>query len=183
MRNQDSEVRFFMPQNRTCRYDISIKEKVAEMADGGLGWDFISSALALPRETVKEWVVTYRAVGKDGLLNMGSRKKTYDYETKLAAARAHVDDGLTLQDVMAAYGIASRAPVRKWCKQYREGGAEALRPKPKGRPPGSRGKPAPRTREQELEERVRKLEAENAYLKKLAALRAEKRLRAGRGPR
>ena len=36
---------------------------------------------------------------------------------------------------------------------------------------------------QELEERVRKLEAENAYLKKLAALGAEKRLRAGRGPR
>ena len=71
----------------------------------------------------------------------------------------------------------------KWCKAYREGGAEALRPKPKGRPPGSDAKAVRKTRGQELEERVRKLEAENAYLKKLAALGAEKRLRAGRGPR
>ena len=94
-----------------------------------------------------------------------------------------MDDGRTLQDVMADYGIASRAPVQEWCRRYREGGAEALRAKPKGRPPGSRAKPAPKTREQELEERVRKLEAENAYLKKLVALRAEKRLRIGRKPR
>ena len=55
-----------------------------------------------------------KAVGKDGLLGIRSRKKTYDYETKLAAARAHVDDGRTLQDVMAAYGIASRAPAQEW---------------------------------------------------------------------
>lgn len=172
-----------MKQDLRCKHDISIKRKVAAMADGGSGWDFISSALALPRDTVKQWIMTYKAVGMDGLLNMGSKKKTYDYETKLAAARAHVDDGRTLQDVMAAYGIASRAPIQRWCGLYREGGAEALKPKPKGRPPGSRSRPTPKTREQELEERVRKLEAENAYLKKLAALRAEKRLQAGRGPR
>lgn len=76
--------------------------------------------------------MTYRAVGKDGLLNMGSRKKTHSYETELAAARAHVDDGCTLQDVMAAYGIASRVPVQKWRRLYREGGADALRPKLEG---------------------------------------------------
>lgn len=172
-----------MQRDLRCRHDVSIRGKVAEMADAGMGWDSISSALALPRGTVKQWVMTYRAVGMDGLLNMGSKKKTYDYETRLAAARAHVDDGRTLQDVMAAYGIASRAPVQKWCRLYREGGAGALRPKPKGRPRGSRAKPAPKTREQELEERVRTLEAENAYLKKLAALRAEKRPQAGRKPR
>ena len=39
------------------------------------------------------------------------------------------------------------------------------------------------TREQELEDRVRKLEAENAYLKKLGALRAEETLRTGSRPR
>ena len=57
-------------------------------------------------------------------------------------------------------------------------GAEALRPKPKGRPSGSKARP--RTREQELERRVRKLEAENAYLKKSIALKAEKRSRTER---
>ncbi|MVX61410.1 helix-turn-helix domain-containing protein [Enterorhabdus mucosicola] len=172
-----------MQQDLRCRHDVSIKRTVAKMVDDGSGWGSISSALAPPRDTARQWAMIYRAVGMDGLLNMGSKKKTYDYETRLAAARAHVDDGRTLQDVMAAYGVASRAPVQRWCRLYREGGAEALRPKPKGRPPGSRARPAPKTREQELEERVRKLEAENAYLKKLAALRAEKRLRTGKRPR
>ena len=41
---------------------------------------------------------------------------------------------------------------------------------------------APRTREQELEERARKLEAEVAYLKKSIALKAELRSRTGRRP-
>lgn len=48
--------------------------------------------------------------------------------------------------------------------------AKALEPKPKGRPKGSRAEPRERTREQELEERCRRLETEIAYLKKLRAL-------------
>ena len=100
-----------------------------------------------------------------------------------AAARAVVDEGMTKADAMAAFGIASLSPLKQWCKAYREGGAEALRPKPKGRPRGAKARPRPRTREDELETRVRKLEAENAYLKKLAALRAEETLRTGSRPR
>ena len=73
-------------------------------------------------------------------------------------------------DAMAEFGIRSKAPLERWCRLYREGGAEALRPRPKGRPRGSRSKPRARTREQELEERCRRLEAEVAYLKKLRAL-------------
>lgn len=53
----------------------------------------------------------------------------------------------------------------------------ALRPKPKGRHKGTSSPPKKTTREQELERRVRKLEAENAYLKKSIALKAEKRSR------
>lgn len=39
------------------------------------------------------------------------------------------------------------------------------------------------TREQELERRIKRLEAENAYLKKSIALKAEKRSRTARRPR
>ena len=62
------------------------------------------------------------------------------------------------------------APLDRWCRLYRKGGAEALKPKPKGRPKGAKAKPRELTREQELEERCRRLEAEVAYLKKLRAL-------------
>ena len=65
---------------------------------------------------------------------------------------------------MSKFGIMSEAPISRWVKAYREGGAEALRPKRKGRP-SSAAEPKGLTREQELERRIRKLEAENAYLK------------------
>lgn len=101
---------------------------------------------------------------------------------EVAAARAVVDGGMSKPEAMAASGIASRTSLDSWCRLYREGGTDALRPKPKGRPKGPAGEGAPKTREQELEARIRKLEAENAYLKKVRALEAEK-FRAGRYPR
>lgn len=75
------------------------------------------------------------------------------------------------------------AALKRWAASYREGGPEELRPKRKGRPPGAASKPKELTREQGLERRVQKLEAENAYLKKSIALKAEKRSRTARGPR
>ena len=66
---------------------------------------------------------------------------------------------------MERFGIASSSPLDQWCRLYREGGAEALRPKPKGRPRGSGAKAEPMTREQELEREAGRLEAQVAYLK------------------
>ncbi len=99
--------------------------------------------------------------------------RTYDYETKLAAVRAHVDDGLSATEVARRYGISTVELLAKWCRAYREGGAEALRPKPHGRPKGARNKPKPMTREQELERENRLLRAKVAYLEKYHALLAE----------
>ena len=87
---------------------------------------------------------------------------------------------MTKPEAMAKLGIASPSSFKKWLRAYREEGPEALRPKPKGRPRGSGSPAGETTREQELERRVRKLEAENAYLKKSIALKAEKRSRTAR---
>mgnify|MGYP002224281284 CR=1 FL=1 len=68
---------------------------------------------------------------------------------------------------MAKYGIASIAPLNRWCRDYRTGGEEALRPKLKGRPKGVKSKPKPKpTREHELAEENAYLRAKVAYLKK-----------------
>lgn len=71
-------------------------------------------------------------------------------------------------DAMREFGVMSLAPLERWCRLYRESGSDALRPRPKGRPKGSGSEPRGLTREQELEIRVRRLEAEVAYLKKIA---------------
>ena len=119
--------------------------------------------LGVCAETVREWQKMYRVIGRGGLLAMGVKRAKYDYETKVAAARAVVDGGMS------------------WCRLYREGGAQALKPKPKGRPKGS-VRAAPPTREEELQERVRKLEAQVAYLKKSIALKAQRRSQTGTKP-
>ena len=136
--------------------------------------------LGAPEGTVRKWLDTYRSVGIGALAAMGAKKKTYSFDTKVAAVRAVEDEGSTVPEAMARFGIVSSSPLRKWLKAYREGGPEALRPKPKGRPKGAKAAPGPMTREQELERRVQKLEAENAYLKKSIALKAEKRSRTAR---
>ena len=77
-------------------------------------------------------------------------------------------------------GIASKSPLDGWCRAYREGGAEALRPRPKGRP--RRADAPPPTREEALEREVRRLEAQVAYLNKSIALKAARDSRAAREP-
>ena len=138
--------------------------------------------LGVSAETVREWQKMYRVIGKGGLLAMGVKHTRYDYETKVAAAKAVVDGGMSKPEAMVRFGIASATPLKQWCRLYRQGGAQALKPKPKGRPKGLGVGAVPPTREEELEERVRKLEAQVAYLKKSIALKAQKRSQTGTKP-
>lgn len=152
------------------KHDIEARRMAAELFKQGHGHRSTAKALRIPHQTVKQWRQIYRAFGSEALLTMDGKQARYTYEQKVAAASAVVDGGATKAEAMAELGIMSRAPLERWCRLYREGGAEALRPKPRGRPRGSKSRPRGRTREQELEERCRRLEAEVAYLKKLRAL-------------
>jgi transposase-like protein len=148
------------------------------MFERGFGYRLTAGRLGVSAETVREWQKMYRVIGRGGLLAMGVKRAKYDYETKVAAARAVVDGGMSKPEAMVRFGIASATSLKKWCRLYREGGAQALKPKPKGRPKGA----VPPTREEELEERVRKLEAQVAYLKKSIALKAQRRSQTGTKP-
>ncbi len=161
-------------------YDREARKEAARLFAMGHGYAHVSNVMSLPEQAVRKWFYTYRSVGLEGLLSMGKTRAAYSWEVKCAAARAVADGGMTAAEAMAAYGIASMSPLQRWVKAYREGGAEALRPKPKGRPRGARSRPREMTREKELERQVRRLEAEVAYLKKSIALKAEKRSRTAR---
>ena len=160
------------------RHDRLLREQAVEMFERGCGYGLTARRLGVSAETVREWQKMYRVIGRGGLLAMGVKHTRYDYETKVAAARAVVDGGMSKPEAMVRFGIASATPLKRWCRLYREGGAQALKPKPKGRPKGS----VPPTREEELEERVRKLEAQVAYLKKSIALKAQRRSQTGTKP-
>ena len=152
------------------KHDIEAGKAAIELSERGRGFKSAAKALSVPRDTVRQWLYVYRSFGSEALLTMGGKQARYTYEQKVAAASAVVDGGASKQDAMREFGVMPLAPLDRWCRLYREGGAEALRPKPKGRPKGSRARPRGRTREQELEERCRRLETEVAYLKILRAL-------------
>ncbi|EHB88797.1 hypothetical protein HMPREF0737_00180 [Rothia mucilaginosa M508] len=167
-----------MSEHLGLRHDRLLREQAAQMFEKGCGYRLTASRLGVSAATVREWQKTYHVIGKGGLLTMGVKHTKYDYETKVAAAKAVVDGGMSKPEAMMRFGIASATPLKQWCRLYRQGGAQALKPKPKGRPKGS----VPPTREEELTERVRKLEAQVAYLKKSIALKAHRRSQTGTKP-
>ena len=171
-----------MSINLGLRHDRLLREQAAEMFEKGCGYRLTASRLGVSAATVREWQKMHRVIGRNGLLAMGVKQTRYDYETKVAAAKAVVDGGMSKPEAMVRFGIASATPLKQWCRLYREGGAQALKPKPKGRPKGLGVGAVPPTREEELAERVRKLEAQVAYLKKSIALKAQKRSQTGTKP-
>ena len=168
-----------MPRRKKARYGRKMRARAADLFEAGLGFELAAKKLDVPAPAVRKWLYAYRATGRKGLIGMGESRRTYDMETKLAVARAVVDEGMPRSEAMARFGIAAATSLDRWCRLYRDGGPEALEPGRRGRPEG----PGGRTRERELEERVRKLEAQVAYLKKSIALKAEKSSQTGRKPR
>ena len=77
-------------------------------------------------------------------------------------------------DLAREFGLSSDQLVKGWTVQWRNGGDDALKPKPKGRPKGS-ARPEVLTEEEKLRRQIKRLEAENAYLKKLRDLRKQGR--------
>ncbi|RCT00196.1 helix-turn-helix domain-containing protein [Brevibacterium aurantiacum] len=98
-----------------------------------------------------------------------SSRPSYPFEIKKEIVSRFLA-GETTMDLAAEYGLSSDNQARTWVRQWRQGGDDALRPKPRGRPKGS-GTPQPLTEEEKLRRQVARLEAENAYLKKLRDLR------------
>lgn len=145
------------------------REQAAILFARGYGYKAVAAQMGVPRGTAQRWLYTYRALGKEALFVTTHRK--YDYETKLRAARAVVEGEMTKSDAMEAFGLKSMTQINTWCRLYREGGPDALLPKPKGRP--KKTEPVFSSREEELEARVRELELENEILKRFNALAEE----------
>ena len=134
-----------MPRRKKARYGREMRARAADLFEAGLGFELAAKMLDVPAPAVRKWLYAYRATGRKGLIGMGESRRTYGMETKLAVARAVVDEGMGKPEAMAAFGIASRTPLDSWSRLYREGGTDALRPKPKGRPKGSAAQSAPKT--------------------------------------
>ncbi|MHB1017119.1 MAG: helix-turn-helix domain-containing protein [Coriobacteriia bacterium] len=152
------------------RWDLTTRHEAIRLFDLGFGYKAVGAQLGCPPETVRKWLYTFKAGGKEALLMRGQR--SYSQELKIAAVRDFLNEGVSKPEIMEKYGILSRTPLERWIGLYREGGPDALAPKPKGR----RRKQVPpvyASREEELEARIQELELELALQKRINALADE----------
>jgi transposase len=125
--------------------------------------------------TVRKWVLAYRLHGDAG---MSKKRSQYSAEFKLSVLQHMWDNQLSIIQTAAKFDIRHHGAVSIWERVYRDGGVEALAPRPRGKPkPMATTIPKPdsppdddkRSREELLAE-VNQLRMELAYLKKLDAL-------------
>ena len=103
------------------RHDRLLRKQAAQMFEKGFGYGVTAKSLGISAATVREWQKMYHVIGRDGLLTMGVKRTKYDYETKVAAAKAVVDGGMSKPEAMVRFGIASATSLKKWCRLSRSG--------------------------------------------------------------
>lgn len=151
-------------------WDYEVRGAACDLFEHGFGYRSVAGRLGCPPEAARKWQYTFRAGGREALLVR--KQMNYSHDLKISAVRDFLEGGLSKPEIMEKYGILSHTPLESWIRKYREGGPEALAPKPKGR----RRKQVPpvyASREEELQARVQELELELALQKRINALADE----------
>ena len=148
---------------RARNYADEVYTRVGEMVDEGCGYVTIALELGLPRYTVRTWVDKHRR-----LVGLGTvtAYQTYSPELKLAAVRQFLS-GATKAEVLDEFRIRNKSQLERWITIYREDGEDAFRE--------ARTRSAVGAGPESIEQKLLRLEMENAALKKLQALVAEER--------
>lgn len=102
-----------MREDRRRRYDDGFRHEALELIKSGAGKDTLARRLAIPVYTARNWIGLYRSNGEEAVMGGGGSRR-YDWETKVAAARDYVENGLTKTEAMASKEIVawdvSRSP-------------------------------------------------------------------------
>ena len=111
-------------------------------------------------------------------MGKGKTNKRYTGEFKQKVVETLHEEGLSYREAARRFEIPSQDRVAKWERIYYEEGSEGLYIERRGRKStGARKPKARKEAEEDLIAEVQRLRAENAYLKKLNALVAERERR------
>jgi len=139
----------------------------------GLADTATARLLGVSRWPIRKLYRRWRIHGQGALVTKPT-KQSYSFDFKLALVMRFMA-GEAASDLAAEAGLSSPDLVKTWARVYRRDGADALRPKAKGRPRKPDSPPPTETSELErLRRENERLRAEVAYLGKLRALRAQK---------
>lgn len=144
------------------------REQLVELFEDGFRSHAAANQLGVRRDPVRKLERRWQLHGRLCLVEYPS-KRVYPFAVKKEVVSRHLA-GETTMSLAAEFHLSSNSIVSNWVRAWRAGGDEALMPKPKGRPKIS-ATPTLVTEEERLRRQVARLEAENAYLKKLRDLR------------
>jgi transposase len=159
-----------------ARSSLSEDQREAAVAwfEKGIADSAAARFLGVSRGPVKLLYRRWKIHGRGALVAKPTRQ-AYSFEFKLALVERFIA-GETAPDLAAEVGLSSPVLLKTWARAYRREGADALRPKPKGRPKAPDAPPSAEMPELErLRRENERLRAEVAYLGKLRALRAQER--------
>ena len=160
------------------KYSEQFKLEVVQdyLGAGSAGLRAVAQRHGIPSHfTVRKWVLAYQIHGN---VSQSRKRRQYSVQFKLSVLEHMWENHLSMIQTAAKFDIRNHGMVGKWEDAYRDGGVEALAPRPKGQLtpmaiPTSEPDRLPdddkRTREQLLDE-IQQLRMELAYTKKLQAL-------------
>lgn len=122
-------------EKRTRTYSAKVRKQAALILAEGAGHRVLAGKLGIPEATARQWARSFAVGGEEAVLNAGTRHRVYSYDTKLAVVRDRIENNMTVREVMIKHNVPSESSVKAWCRQYRDGGPEALVDKPRGRKP------------------------------------------------
>ena len=155
--------------------DYKKRERIIELIDRGVGVAAIAREVGFKPKAISHLRQYYLIYGREEML----RDKHYHLvsrEIKRKIVEEHLEKGVSLRRLELTYNVSSGG-IRRWIKQVKDGGYEALTNSHYGRRPGM-SKPRkeqsipPEVLEENrrLKQELEELRVENALLKKVKAL-------------
>lgn len=162
-----------------AKYSEEFKLEVVQYYLTGFGKRSTSQKFKVAPSDVHKWVMAYQEYGLNGLIRK-TRKPSFSADFKLTVVQTVIEEGLSLNDAALRFGLGNKGiSISNWLRLYHSHGIEGLQPKPIGRRRKMSAQPPVPVKahddksQAELLEELSYLRAENAFLKKLQALRLE----------
>lgn len=157
-------------------YPDSFKLAVVRFVEEGNSTNKAAKKFEVGHGLVEKWVSAYKYHGLDGILLKSDHPNKYDGDFKVEVVEYIQEHNLSNRKAAAMFGIPSTSTIVAWKQKYLIEGAEALRKDnrkkeiTKAQLKKQQSLANAQEREKELQARIKYLEMENEYLKKLNAL-------------
>ncbi|MGE7950126.1 IS3 family transposase [Lysinibacillus sp. NPDC093688] len=133
----------------------------------------LAKSMGTDNKAILKWVKQYEYNGVEAFIKPYTN---YTLEFKMDVLNFMIENGTSLNETAAIFKIPAPSTISAWRKQYETQGLDALQSKKKGRPSmkkefNKQSKQAPvKGSTEALEARIKQLEMENEYFKKVECL-------------